>query len=216
MNCPQCQGIETIFDEKNASKELKTYRKKGFNKTTRLLINFLKSLDIQGNTLLDIGGGIGTIQHELLKSGLSDVINVEASTAYINASKNEAERLGHKERIKFIHEDFIKVAHEVPITDIVTLDRVICCYPDMEKLVESSISRAGNYYGVVYPRDTWWMKIGFSVINLIEKVKRRKYRAFIHSKNDFHSIISKNKLKQLYFHRTKFWQIEVFERTENN
>jgi hypothetical protein len=66
MNCCQCQGLETLFNEQYVTKELSRYRNKGPEKTTRLLIDALKAEGVQGMALLDIGGGVGVIQHELL------------------------------------------------------------------------------------------------------------------------------------------------------
>jgi len=81
MNCCQCQAIESRFNQKVAAEKLKQYRHKGPEKTTRLLLDALKAESVAGLTLLDIGGGIGAIQHELLKTGLSSATGVEASSA---------------------------------------------------------------------------------------------------------------------------------------
>ena len=139
MDCCQCQGIETTFNKKYALKDLNKYREKGPSKTTNSLINFLKTEGVEGKSLLDIGGGVGTIQHELLKLGVTRVINVEASTAYHEVAKEEAEQQGQIDKIQFHKGNFIDLAENIPPVDIVTLDRVICCYPDMEKLVEKKL-----------------------------------------------------------------------------
>ena len=163
MKCRQCQGIERWFNKKLAAKELRQYRKKGPARTTRMLIEALKAEGIEGMTLLDIGGGIGTIQHELLGAGVSSAINLEGSTAYLETAKEEAERRGHAHRVRYHHGDFVGLASDIQGADIVTLDRVICCYPDFPALVGLSSARAGKLYGVVYPHDTWWAKIGWRI-----------------------------------------------------
>ena len=45
------------------------------------------------------------------------------------------------------------MSDEIEAADVVTLDRVICCYPDMEALVGRSAERALRLYGLVHPRD---------------------------------------------------------------
>lgn len=92
MNCCQCQGIEELFSEEYVSKELKRYRRRGPDKTTRMLIKVLQEENVEGLTLLDISGGLGAIQHEMLRAGVQRVIAVEASTAYLNATKAETAR----------------------------------------------------------------------------------------------------------------------------
>ena len=91
MNCcQQCVGIEKIFNDKSARRELKRYQKKGPDKTTQLLIDFIVGQGVAEATLLDIGGGVGAIQLELLKSGVSQVVNVDASSAYLKTAQQEA------------------------------------------------------------------------------------------------------------------------------
>src|SRR5204863_302008 len=69
MTCCQPDSFDAVFSEKRASKDLKRYRKKGPDKTTRLLLDALKADGVAGKTLLDIGGGIGVAHHELLAAG---------------------------------------------------------------------------------------------------------------------------------------------------
>lgn len=177
MNCCQCQGIEAQFDRKKAAKKLETYRAHSPDLTTRILIDALKAEGAEGMTLLDIGGGVGAIQHELLRSGVRSVTNVEASTAYIAAARAEHERQGHADHVDHRHGNFVDLAADLPPADIVTLDRVICCYHDMQALVGLSAARARKLYGVVYPRDTWWAKIGLPVENFFHWL--RKFLPFL-------------------------------------
>ena len=86
MDCCQCDGIEKTFDKKTAAKDLSSYRRKGPDRSTVMLINALKQQGIQDLTLLDVGGGVGAIHHELLRSGVTTAIGVDASSAYIAAA----------------------------------------------------------------------------------------------------------------------------------
>ena len=216
MSCTQCQGIETTFNHRNAEKELRKYHKKGPTETTHSLVEFLKKKGTKGKSLLDIGGGVGIIQHELLRSGLASAVSVEASSAYSEVSKDEARHQGHEERIEYHHGDFIDLAPDIPMTDIVTLDRVICCYPDMEKLVDSSLSHAKDYYAVVYPLDTWWMKIGLAFSNFIQRIRRNSFRSYVHSKKAFHRLVEAHNFKRVFFRKTTFWRVEIFERVDDD
>ena len=62
----QCQGIERLFDRREALRKLHTYARQGPDRTTRLLLDAVKAAGIEGATLLDIGGGVGVAQLELL------------------------------------------------------------------------------------------------------------------------------------------------------
>jgi magnesium-protoporphyrin O-methyltransferase len=212
MSCCQCQGIETFFNKKTATRELKQYRRKGPRKTTRMLIDALKAEGVDGMALLDIGGGIGIIQHELLSAGADSVTNVEASTAYIEAVKEEARRQGHADRVSFYHGDFVDLAPDIPSADIVTLDRVICCYHDMKALVGLSSARAGKLYGVVYPRDTWWTRIGLAIGNFVFGVLRNPFRIFVHPTEAVEAVVRGNGLEPRFYRQTAIWQVVVYGR----
>ena len=212
MNCRQCQGIEEVFSEAYVTKELKRYRSHGADKTTRMLINALKADNIQGMTLLDIGGGVGAIQHELLAAGLRSATDIDASSAYLAAAKSEAQRRGYSERVTYQHGNFVDLAANLMSADIVTLDRVICCYHDMEKLVGLSVARAGKLYGVVYPRDTWWMKIGLATQNLIMWLIRNPFRTYVHPTQAVEAVISSNGFKRRFHRQTFAWQVAIFAR----
>jgi hypothetical protein len=216
VNCPHCCGAEKIFDTGLAERDLKRYRDHGPSKTTRLLIEALKAAGVEGLTLLDIGGGVGAVQHELLKAGVGHAVSVEASSAYLQADRQEAERQGHAERVTYQHGDFVDLAPQLPPADIVTLDRVICCYPDVRALVGLSSARAAKLYGVVFPRDTWWMRMGGWVINLVRRLQHNAFRFFVHPAGDIDAAVRANGLERRYDHRTFTWQVTIYLRQVPN
>ena len=212
MNCCQCQGIETEFDQKKVARKLESYRARGPDLTTRILIDALQAEGTHGMTLLDIGGGIGAISHELLKAGISSALEVEASTASLEAAKDEAVRQGHADRVRQRHGNFVDVAADISPADIVTLDRVICCYHDMQGLVSLSAARARKLYGVVYPRDMWWVKIGLAIENFFYRLRQSPFRVFVYSTEAVEAIISSHGLKRCFSHKTLVWQVVVYAR----
>lgn len=212
MNCRQCQGIEEVFSEAYVAKELKRYRARGSEKTTRMLINALKAENVQGMTLLDIGGGVGAIQHELLAAGARSATDIDASSAYLAAARSEAQRRGFVEQVTYQHGNFVDLAPNLAPADIVTLDRVICCFHDMEKLVGLSVARAGKLYGVVYPRDAWWVKMTLAVQNFFLQLVRNPFRTYVHPTQAVEAVISSSGFKRRFYRRTFVWQVAVFAR----
>ena len=212
MTCPHCRGADKIFDQGTAERDLKAYRAHGPGTTTRLLIAALKAAGIADLTLLDIGGGVGAIQHELLNDGARSAIAIDASSAYLHAAKQEAERQGHADRIDYQQGDFVALAPQLPQADIVTLEKVICCYPDMRALVGLSSARAGKLYGVVFPRDTWWMRLGGLVVNLFPRLQRNAFRFFVHPTEAIEAVVRANGLERCSYRKTLFWQVIVYTR----
>jgi magnesium-protoporphyrin O-methyltransferase len=213
MICDQCRDIEQIFNEKDARKQLKRYLKKGAPKSTRVLIQALEGEGVEGNSLLDIGGGIGVIQRELFQAGLNRACNVDAASGYVKVSQEEAEGQGYSDRVGYIHGNFVEVAPEVGDADIVTLDRVICCFPDMKSLVALSASKARKLYGLVFPIDTWWMKLAAFILNPIYKIfSRTTFESFVHSTEEVDSLIRSTGLKRCFYRTSGLWQIMVYAR----
>jgi magnesium-protoporphyrin O-methyltransferase len=212
MNCCQCQGIEELFSQQYVTKELKRYRTKGPDKTTLMLIEAIKGEGVDGFTLLDIGGGLGAIQRELIRAGVVHATDVEASSAYIKAAREEALRQGYADLVNYNQGNFVDLAADIPPADIVTLDRVICCYHDMQKLVSLSAQRARKMYGLVYPRDTWWVKVVLALQNLFFRLKGSPFRTFPHPTKSVEAIIDRNGLRRRFYRQTLAWQVAVYTR----
>lgn len=210
--CPQCRGIEAEFNPTLVRRELGRYRRTGPRGTTRLLIDALIAEGVTGLTLLDIGGGVGAIQHALLAAGATRANVVEGSAAYAEAARAEAERRGLTERVALRHGDFVALAPSVEPADIVTLDRVICCYPDMPALVGLSAARARRLYGVVYPRDAGWVRLGLALINAFYWLRRSPFRVFAHPSAAVEKRLRAQGLTRRYHHLTSVWQVTVYAR----
>jgi magnesium-protoporphyrin O-methyltransferase len=121
MSCPQCEGIELVFDEESIAKERKFYERDGADKTTLWLVEAIKEAGVEGLSLLDIGGGLGAIQHELLSAGAKKATHVDASSAYIEAAKEEAKQRKLSDKIEWRHGDFVDLASELDSAGVVTL-----------------------------------------------------------------------------------------------
>lgn len=209
--CDHCKDTGDVFTRKKAEKELRKYRKKGPSaKSTRLLLDGLKRLDLQDRTLLDVGGGIGAIQHELLEDGVANATLVEAAPAYLEVAENEARRRGYADQTAYRYGDFVELAPEIPAADLVTLDRVICCYPHMERLVQASTEKANRWYGVVYPKERWYSRLGERVANFYFRIRGMDFRLYVHSGVD--DAIQKEGFDPLYEAETILWRVTLYER----
>ena len=216
MACTQCAGIEHEFDAAMARRSLRRYRRRGPDKSTRLLIESLRAaidaLDVRSALLLDIGGGVGVIQHELLDGRVERAVHVDASTAHITVAREETERRGHASRASFIHGDFVALSDTLPAADIVTLDRVICCYHDMPALASMSAQKTTRVYGAVYPRGNAWMAFGIAAINAFQRLKRSGFRVFHHDPVAIDRVLRSTGLVRQSLRRTMFWEVVVYAR----
>jgi Methyltransferase domain len=208
-----CQGFDEMFGERTARRDLKAYRRRGPSKPTRILLGALEREGVERATVLDIGGGVGAVQHGLLDAGAARAASVEASAAYLRVAKEEAERRGHADRIAYRTGDFVELAERVEPADVVTLDRVICCYADMVSLVASSAGRARRLYGLVYPQDRWWVGAAIRAANAIMRVRRRAFRAHPHPTIAVDAAVRSHGLVPRFAHRAgPVWQVAVYVR----
>lgn len=212
MDCPNCEGFDTEFDEALAVKDIERYRAEGPRHSTQVILNALGKEKLDGLSHLDIGGGIGAIQNELLQLGVKTSMSVEASATYAELAQEEAERQGHADRITYKYGDFVELADQIPPADIVTLDSVLCCYVDMRSLVSLSVARAGKLYGLIYPRDNLWGKAMVARWNFGQWIKGRKYRDYSHATAEVDELVQSLGLTLDFHWQSREWQVVLYIR----
>lgn len=191
---------------------MRDYHRTGPRGLTRALIEALCADGIDGQTVLDVGGGVGAVHHELLRSGAASAVDVDASRAYVSAARAEAERQGHADRVHYLAGDFVALADHVGPADLVALDRVICCYSDMSALVGRSAALARRRYGLVYPRDSYLGRVGLALLNAGLWLSRSSFRVYAHRTADVDAVIAAQGLVKRLHQTTLIWQLALFER----
>lgn len=211
--CSHCRDAEDVFDRREAARELARYRRRGAEGTTRMLVEALRAAGVAGASLLDIGGGVGVVHHELLKAGAASAVDIDASSAYLAAAREESARAGRAERVRYLHGDAVAMAESLDMADVVTLDRVICCYPDMPALVAAAAGRSGRLVGLVYPRDTWWVRLGLRVLNAGLALQRSAFRVFAHPSAAVEVAFGRAGFARRFYRPRGVWQVVVYEKS---
>jgi magnesium-protoporphyrin O-methyltransferase len=209
-----------MFDARRARQDLRTYSKRGPRGATRRLLDaVLVSVREQGAadfTHLDIGGGIGILQHELARAGAVHTTAVDASHPYLEVSRQAAAERGYEARQTRIEGDFTEIADRVEPATVVTLDKVICCYPDMATLVRTSARKALTLYGIVVPRDTVWVRASVGGVNwFLRHVLRRQFQAFAHSHRAIDRLCAEEGLSLHQDDCRVVWCVRLYRRVAN-
>ncbi len=212
MSCRQCEGIERKFDRRKAEKQLRRVAWRGPLANTHRLIEQLRPHLLEGDSLLDIGGGVGTIHHVLLDAGVCTAVHLDASSGYIAVARDEAARRGHADRVRFIHGDFVEVADSISSADIVTLDRVICCDPDVAAMVSRAAEKTRRVLGAVYPRERWWVRASIALENLMSRLRRSTFRMYLHSPVTIEARFRAHGFERASVRRTAYWEITTYAR----
>ncbi len=220
MTCNHCCGANQLFDLKSARKKLKSYLKKGPNRVTKHLISAIQlkrnSKNNSFNSLLDIGGGICAIGIELNKSQ-SKTLNttlVDASSGFVQVA-TELYLEQTNSSITTHTADFLDVCNQVGPHDIVVLDKVICCYPDAQRLIMESTDKSHRFYGLTFPWGGPFGRFFAKVANLVLKLLfNNDFRTYIHDPESVFKLVEKQGFKRIYHKRTFPWHIVLYERDQ--
>src|SRR5215471_4728453 len=164
--CTHCRGFETQFDRKRAARDLEQYKRSGVDAVTKLMLAELQKRLPQACDLLDIGAGIGVICAELATCGVARVTVVEASPSYLDVARREVGSRYAQGSAQFVLGDISEIAAGLTDADVVTLGRVVCCYPDAASLLQAAAARTRRLLASSYPRNRWDVRIITAVQNL--------------------------------------------------
>jgi hypothetical protein len=210
---PDCCAIDRTFDRRIASRDIRRFRRKGPSPSTRQLLSAIRGAGVAGATVLDVGGGIGAIAHELLGSGAARASIVDASAAYLAMAHEEVERRHTSARLHLVYGDFVTLAADIPRADVVTLDKVVCCYPDMGHLLQASAERADRLYGIVYPRDGWWIRVGTAAQNALRRLRNSTFRVHIFPNAAIDAVIRGAGFDLRWQQRGLLWVVALYQRS---
>jgi 16S rRNA G966 N2-methylase RsmD len=212
-DCCSPKGYRSIFSEKRAHAEARRYRRRGLDRTSRRIAELLKQQGIVGRTLLEVGGGIGAIQIELLRAGITRAVNIELTPTYEEAAQGLLREAGLEARVDRRVMDFAEATSEVEAADIVIMNRVICCYPDMPKLAGAAADHTREVLVMSFPKERWWTRAVISVADLALRVARQQFQVFLHPPDKIFATAERHGLKSVANQTSFFWEVASLRRT---
>jgi magnesium-protoporphyrin O-methyltransferase len=209
--CPS-RDYHRFFNQRFARRLANRYRKRGLDKTAHKMVEFLRTLGIEGASVLEIGGGIGEIQVELLQAGAARAENLELSGAYQEQARALAEQAGVQGRLDWRIHDLAQDPGAVAPADLVVLHRVVCCYPDYERLLGAAADHARRALVFSYPPRSALSRAFYGVFNLVMRLTRSSFRGFAHPPGAMLAVLADHGLRPTYQRRSRIWQIAGLER----
>jgi len=190
----------------------KRYRKHGLDKTARQIVEFLQSRGLDGATILEVGGGVGEIQLELLKRGAERTVNLELSPAYEQEAARLAQAAGVQGRVERRLHDIAVGPAAVEQVDIVVLHRVVCCYPDYERLLGAAADHTRRLLVFSHPPRNPISRAIIATQNVGFRIMRREFRTFAHPPAAMLAVLERHGLQRTFTHRGIPWQVAGLER----
>jgi 2-polyprenyl-3-methyl-5-hydroxy-6-metoxy-1,4-benzoquinol methylase len=205
-------GYGRLFNKRFARRVAGKYRKRGLDKPSRRIAEFLRARGLDGATVLEIGGGVGEIQVELLKAGAARSVNLELSPEYESEALRLADENGVGDRVERRLHDIAAEPEAVEQADVVVLHRVVCCYPDYERLLGAAADHAQRLLVFSYPPRNLFSRTFITLTNAFQALSGSDFRAFTHPPAAMLSVLDRRGLRRTYEHHGLVWQIAGLER----
>jgi magnesium-protoporphyrin O-methyltransferase len=209
--CPS-RDHRRIFNQRFARRLADRYRKRGLDQTARTMVEFLQEVGIEGASVLEIGGGVGELEVELLQAGAARAQNLELSPAYEQEAHRLAEQAGVQGRLDWRIHDLAEDPGAVAPADLVVLHRVVCCYPDYERLLGAAGDHARRALVFSYPPRNTLSRAFYGVFNLVMRLTQTSFRGFAHPPNAMLGVLEDHGLRRTYKHHSRIWQVTGLER----
>ncbi len=176
------------------------------------MVEFLEQRGIEGATVLEIGGGVGQIQIELLKRGAARAVNLELSPAYEQEAIRLLREAGLEGRAERLLDDIAADPVGIDSADVVVLHRVVCCYPDHKRLLEAAADHSRRLLVFSYPPRNVASRLFIAAQNLVFRLLRREFRTFAHPPSRMLGVLEERGLRRAFAHNPLVWQIAGLER----
>ena len=212
---PACCGTDAyaqLFDEKNARRDAREYLKRGLDHTGRRMVDEIVRQGVTDASVLEVGGGIGAFEIELLRSGAARATNVEIVSTYEQAARELLETAGLASRVDRKVLDFASAADEVANADIVVMHRVVCCYADMEALVSAAAGHANRILALSFPSARWWWRVGQWLSRGWFRLRGCAFRFYLHDPRKILATAEAGGLRPIIRRRGLIWETAVLER----
>lgn len=211
--CPPecCNGTNKFFSRRSKS-YIKRFKRKGLEKVQRYLLETVKKESLSTKEILDIGCGVGSLHLTLLGEGAAKATGVDISEGMLDHARKLSAEMGFQDRTRYVLGDFVEKAPEIPEVDITLLDKVVCCYENLDALIEASTARTRSFYGLTHPRNSFLMKGVFKTQIFFSRLFRTKFRPFWHDWARMREMIIARGFRPVFEKPTIAWQTMVFQR----
>lgn len=207
--CPHSKSGGRIFSF-FARNYRRRFANKGFEPSQKQLMQGLEQAGYQEATLLEVGSGVGYMHQVLLEQGAKKAVGIDLAADMLKEAQTWADEKNLADRVQYIQGDFIDLLDKVDAAEVTILDKVVCCYPHAELLVNSSTAKTNRVYALTYPRDRWFIRWVMEVMAFILKLSGSDFRAFVHNPDDIECWITEAGFKKAYQARTFIWLSQIY------
>jgi len=207
--CPHAKSGGRIFSF-FARSYRKRFNKKGFEPSQLQLMAGLEQVGYKDATILEVGSGVGYLHQVLLEQGAKSAVGIDLAEDMLAEAENWAKEKNLTERTEYIQGDFIELLDSVEKAEVTILDKVVCCYPFAELLLNSSTAKTSRVYALTYPRNRWFIVAAIEVMALLLKISGSDFRAYVHDPENIEAWIIQAGFKKVYQEQTFIWRSQIY------
>ncbi len=211
-SCDETGKISREFDD-DACDFCQRYKKKGLSRSSKLLLKFISENPIKDKEILDLGCGAGGLSIELLKHGAQTSVGLDLSPRMIEAATELARATGFESRAKFQEGNAATV--DLPRSDIIVMDKVLCCYSEWRPLLKNAIGASSVMIGFTIPRDEGITKIPFRLALKIANFFQRRRGGvlfYLHPLDTIDKTLRESGFNRHRKQGSRFWLVFLYSR----
>lgn len=213
MNCCQAHvesggRIFSFF----ARRYRRRFERKGFEPLQQRLISEIVTTGLSGRSILEVGSGVGQLHQTLLEKGASTAVGIDLAPAMISEAETRASARNLAAQTHYRQGDFVQLAESIEAADIVLLDKVVCCYPDANALIQCAAGKTLDRCAVIYPRDHAFNRTGAALTAFVLTLLGSGFRPYVHPCHLVEERFAQSGLKLQYTSATPLWLLQIFER----
>jgi len=209
MKCCSTKGAAKFFS-KNSRRYARTFKRKGLDKAQQVLADGLSKLGIRGNSVLEIGCGVGGLHISLLDAGAVTAYGIDVSAEMVEKAKEFASERGHANKVSYVVGDFLEMNGNLPVSDIVIMDKVLCCTYRPIAMITETAKRTKKYFAVSYPSSRFLPRLMFSTSEYVGKVFGWSFHPWYHRPELLEEEIRRAEFSEVFSERTWLWQAKIF------
>jgi 2-polyprenyl-3-methyl-5-hydroxy-6-metoxy-1,4-benzoquinol methylase len=206
--CCDPSDYDRVFGGDLARRQARSYRHRGLDRHARVMVEFLAADGLAGRTVLEIGGGVGTIGVELVRNGAAAATTLELSSSYDDAAGVLAAQTGVADRVQHRNVDVATSPGLVEEADLVVLHRVVCCYPDFAALLGAAADHCRSRLAFSHPPGHAVSRGVLGIENLVHRLRGRGFRAYAHPQGAMVEVLTRHGLDRTLTRPGPLWHVQ--------
>ena len=207
--CPHSRSASRMFS-RSARRYGKRFRRRGFERSQKQLLQGLESAGYREAELMDIGCGVGHLHQTLLERGARAAVGIDLAPRMLEEARIWSCERGLADRTRYVEGDFVDIVNDIAGADVTLMDKVVCCYPDANALIHGALDKTRRVFALTYPRDRWPVRLVMGSCAAFFRLIRSDFRPYVHDPAQIEAWITARGFDKHFQDTTVVWLTQVY------